>query len=482
MTEEYFKLFFDAQGYPQDRNAADQAAVIDALLNSPKPVTDLWLFSYGWNNDLVHGTSTYDTWVARMREVQQDKVQDPTYNPLFIGLYWPSKAWADYSMKLTANLSATTGAETTTGGGEGEFEMYSELIAQPTATPAPDAQEVQRFVNDFRPVMDPEGIYGPDYERDFHRLYTLMSQSQPPSDQEMTEFVKILKKYDTPDPHLDPLERENVGNAPIDVVVKQLKDEGAAPAPQYEGFVVDKLQQLFSVFTFWKMKARAAVVGENGVYRFLLNVKKALSKHKRQVRIHLLGHSFGAKLVTAAVYPAASAKNIELPFVNTLVLLLGAFSQFSFSSNIPVSTGASGRYAAIIQCRVVANPLVAIYSCYDTANKFLYPLGMSFKAFTPLEQRYEIGGDEETEELYSISKNPFGALGVNGAQGLNEASYRAIDMQARDAPYIWGNLSGVSCLNVDGQPFINKGDPPAGAHNDNAKYEIFYLALALSRR
>src|SRR5258708_38650256 len=104
MTEEYFKLFFDAQGYPQDRSAADQAAVIEALLNSPKPVTDLWLFSYGWNNDQAHGTHTYDTWAARMREGQQDKVQnDPAYNPLFIGVYWPSKAWANYSMKLATN-------------------------------------------------------------------------------------------------------------------------------------------------------------------------------------------------------------------------------------------------------------------------------------------------------------------------------------------------------------------------------------------
>ena len=61
MAEQYFKLFFDDKGYPQD--FARQAAVIHALVSGPKPVTDLWVFAYGWDNDLVGGTSTYNTWV-----------------------------------------------------------------------------------------------------------------------------------------------------------------------------------------------------------------------------------------------------------------------------------------------------------------------------------------------------------------------------------------------------------------------------------
>src|SRR5207248_851371 len=107
-----------------------------------------------------------------------------------------------------------------------------------------------------------------------------------------------------PDPHPDPLERDNLGNVPIDVIVEQLLARDTPP-PQYEGFVFDKLQRFFSVFTFWQMKARSGIVGENGVYRFLLKVKATLVQHQQQVRIHLLGHSFGAKLATAAIYSAA---------------------------------------------------------------------------------------------------------------------------------------------------------------------------------
>jgi len=475
MAEEYFKLFFDDKGYPQDPTS--QAAIIDTLVNSPKPVTDLWIFAYGWNNDLMSGTSTYDKWVSRMREVQKEKIKDPIYNPLFIGIYWPSKAWDSTIVKKVANSAAPASGEATTGGGVGEFEMGGDPSPQPVAAPSPiiDTEDKDRFVADYRPVMDPEGIYGEDYDRDFGRLYTLMALSQPPTDQEIREFIKIFKKYETPDPHADPIERENISSVPVEVVVNQLKE-----SQRYESFSAhDVLQKLFGVFSFWKMKGRAAIVGENGVRRFLVDVKKALSQHDQRVRIHLLGHSFGAKLVTAAVYSAAGSRDVERPLVNTLVLLLGAFSQFSFSSAIPVEKSAPGHYVPVVEGGLVANPVIAIYSRYDTANKYLYPLGMSLASPT---NRYEIGGSDDTLETYQLSKNRFGSIGANGAQGLEETSYRAIDMPPRDQTYDWDDLTGVSCLNVDGQQFINKGGPPVGAHNDNSSYEIFYLALTISLR
>ena len=129
MTEEYFKLFFDEKGYPQD--VAGQAAVIDALLSSPKPVTDLWIFAYGWNNDLVAGTDNYNKWVSRMQEVQKEKIKDPSYNPLFVGIFWPSKAWDRTITKRVVGAAATTDRGATTGGEVGEFEIGGDPLASP---------------------------------------------------------------------------------------------------------------------------------------------------------------------------------------------------------------------------------------------------------------------------------------------------------------------------------------------------------------
>ncbi len=473
MAEEYFKLFFDDRGNLQD--ATQQTAIIDALVSSPKPVTDLWIFAYGWNNDLKSGTQTYDNWIARMREAQQRLVKDPGYNPLFVGIYWPSKAWDDTIVKPIATPSVPTSREAATGGGTGEFELGDDPHPQSEGISDSNKKDQNRFVADYRAVMDPEGIYGDDYDRDFIRLYTLMAQPQSLTDKEIREFVRILKKYETPDPHSDPLEKQNISSVSVEVVVNQLKEAG-----RYESFSGrDVLQKLFGASSFWKMKGRAAIVGENGVYRFLVDVKKALRQHQQQVRIHLLGHSFGAKLVTAAIYPATISQDIERPFINTLVLLQGAFSQFSFSSAIPVETGATGYYASVMERGVVANPIIVVYSRYDTANKGYYPLGMFFARPT---RRYEQGEADEAEEMYTPSKNLFGALGANGAQGLEEMHYRAIDMLSGERSYDLGNLTGITCLNVDGQQFINHGGPPAGAHNDINGYEIFHLALALSLR
>src|SRR5206468_768777 len=88
----------------------------------------------------------------------------------------------------------------------------------------------------------------------------------------------------------------------------EYRDEQDAPPQQFEGTIISgSLLTLFRTFSFWTMKARAAIVGENGVSPVLVKVKKALKQHNLPVRIHLLGHSFGAKLVTAAVYGATEA-------------------------------------------------------------------------------------------------------------------------------------------------------------------------------
>ena len=217
------------------------------------------------------------------------------------------------------------------------------------------------------------------------------------------------------------------------------------------------------------MKGRAAIVGQNGVAPFLRDIKKALRQHADSVHLHLFGHSFGAKLVSASVYALAELLGGEPPLVDTLVLLLGAFSQFSFSSDIPIKHGGVGRYADLIEHRLVANPIAVIYSQYDLANKELYPFGMRF---ADRARVYEIGGPDDR----------FGAIGANGAQGLDGTRCHSIDILPLNLSYGQSTLKDFSCLNIDGQSYIKEGKEkrPVGAHGDTGKAEIFHLALAVS--
>lgn len=487
MAEEYLPLYFDEEGYPVD--ARYGRTILEALVNSPKPVSDLWIFSHGWNNDLQGGSQTYHDWISTFRPVIKQEINDENYNPLFVGIHWPSKAWVGDIAKLAPKKEAiSTGPAT--GGGEGEFEIGgdSELAAPPPVASA-DRRARAKFIADYRPVIDPQRIYGRRFALDFGRLYDLMYQPQSPSEAEIAEFVKILKKYTTRDPHSDPTEKSNVVSAPTELLVSRLAGQIAEQAvhpEQYEGFFkIDVLLEFFRTFTFWKMKARAAIVGETGVYPFLAAVRQAIVQYNLPARVHLMGHSFGAKLVTASVYPAAGASNLPLPLVNTLVLLQGAFSQFSFSGQIPAENGAAGRYASVVERGLVANPVVVIYSQKDMANTICYPGGMALAA--PFSDKiYELGSssdeEDDTRELYKISTNRFGSIGANGAQGLAENRYRAFDMLATGQSYPWGDLTGVYCVNVDGAAYIKQGGPPAGAHGDILHPEIYHLLLAMSRR
>jgi pimeloyl-ACP methyl ester carboxylesterase len=487
MAEEYLPLYFNDEGYPID--ALYGRTILEALVNSPKPVSDLWIFAHGWNNDLQGGSQTYHDWISTFRPVIQQEISDPNFNPLFVGIHWPSKAWVGDIAKLTQK-NEVVASRPATGGGEGEFEIGGNAEPE-AAAPVSSANRRARakFIADYRPVIDPQHIYGRRFAHDFGRLYDLMYQPQSPSQADIAEFVKILKKYTTRDPHSDPSEKSNVVGAPTELLVSRLADQVAEQAvrpEQYEGFFkFDVLLQFFRTFTFWKMKARAAIVGETGVYPFLTAVRQAISQRNLATRVHLMGHSFGAKLVTASVYPAADASNLPLPLVNTLVLLQGAFSQFSFSGQIPIENSAAGRYAAVVERGVVANPVVVIYSQKDMANTICYPGGMALAA--PFSDKiYELGGpskeEDDTRELYVVSKNRFGAIGANGAQGLPANRYRALDMLPASQPYQWDDLAGVYCLNVDSAAYIRQGGPPAGAHGDILHSEIYHLILAMSRR
>lgn len=476
MTELYYPLTLNSDGYPLDPR--QQTVILQALLNDQQPVSDLWVLAYGWNNDTTSGAAHYRATIEAMQAVIPQVTTDPTYHPLFIGVHWPSKAWAG---EVAMEQRRETAREVE-GGAEGVFERGRAY--RPATQEARDSAERSReeFLASYRSIFDPEAVYGDSFTHDFERLYALMYSSEPADQSVVREFVGILRKYRTLDPHSDSVETRNISTTPLDRLTARLEAELAADVGGHERFgLLDGLLDVFRTFTFWEMKARAAVVGMTGLYPVLMTIRQTLRVHNRQVRINLLGHSFGAKLLTAAITPAAGDVRLGGPFVDTLVLLQAAFSQFAFSSNIPVESGAVGYYAPMLERRLVANPLVVIYSEHDTANRLFYPAGMRLAA--PFgTQIYERAALNDSLERYQISYDQYGALGANGAQGLPEERHRAMDMIGLQERYFWGNLSDVACVSVDGAAYINTGGFPAGAHSDILAPEIYYLALSMSLR
>ena len=130
-----------------------------------------------------------------------------------------------------------------------------------------------------------------------------------------------------------------------------------------------------NAFTFWTMKQRAGVVGASGGYELL----KALQPIRQTgVHVHLIGHSFGGKLVTASLTGPGGAPN----HADSLVILQGAFSQFAFATAaqikaLGVSVDKNGLYVAVLSGNLVTGPIVATHTTADLPNRLLYPAGVA---------------------------------------------------------------------------------------------------------
>src|SRR5437867_376254 len=118
----------------------------------------------------------------------------------------------------------------------------------------------------------------------------------------------------------------------------------------------------FHALSFWTMKRRAGQVGERVAGEYLVPLLAALAQ--RPPRLHLIGHSFGAKLVTSAVLGGLRPHSVTL--------LLGAFSAFAFAPDIP-GFDRPGFYHRVIADNPVRGPIVVLHSRHDRALGTLYP-------------------------------------------------------------------------------------------------------------
>jgi pimeloyl-ACP methyl ester carboxylesterase len=104
-------------------------------------------------------------------------------------------------------------------------------------------------------------------------------------------------------------------------------------------------------------------VGQNGLGQLLGSLAGP--------RIHLIGHSFGARLVSYTLNGLPdSARGAASP-VKSVTLIQGAFSHFSFSSTLPFDAGRGGGLAGCGDR--VDGPLVATFTAADRAVGWWYP-------------------------------------------------------------------------------------------------------------
>jgi hypothetical protein len=374
-------LKFDADGKIEEGAVAE----LTELLKAPN-IADLVVISHGWKNNEKDATNLYGTlWNHACGALASRKPE----NVVVAGVLWPAKEY-ETDFDEAAVAAAEEGQALAVGAGEGahdlsdaafddELDRFRDLFGDAAAAPviaaakkAAEGLTGNRARDLLDAVVKVAGMADkqPDSE--------LAADGQPFADADDAQVV-IEQLLAPPQVTVS----DDVGQAQgLDDVARVLINGPRAAVARF-------LNQT----TYYEMKKRAGIVGSRLGAEIIPAVKTA-----RPTRLHLVGHSFGARLVTAA----ASALPQPLPGFEffSLTLLQGAFSHNALAQDF--GGGKSGAF-----CRVIgrpSGPISITHTHNDRACTFWYALASRVAR----DVAAGIGGKNDK----------YGAMGANGAQKL----------------------------------------------------------------
>jgi hypothetical protein len=424
---DHWEVGFDEHG------RANQDEVGKLLGELPgRDLTDLFVFAHGWNNDRRQARRLYDLYFGQVPGLlSRGGAQGVKAG--WLGVVWPSKRWADEPEPTAA----------TDGGGAAG-------LGDGAGSPVPSDP---LLVEDLKDVFE-----GDERRAALDELARLLEE-RPEDPAALARFQALMAELAT-EPDASPAGEDQgelalLEDDPEEVfgrfadAVPQTGEGGAAGIGDTFGRLWNGAKEALRQLTYFEMKKRAGVVGKEGLGPLLGRIHQA----DPQVRIHLMGHSFGARLVSFALAglpdPASSP-------VKSLYLLQGAFSHFAFADALPMDRSRGGALKGM--AARVDGPLVASFSIHDTAVGKLYPLAS-------LSSRDDAAGLED--RLFR-----WGGIGHDGAQAV-DATVAALAPVGSGYPFRRGRF-----VNLDGNAIINRGGPPSGAHSDIFHPELVWAGLA----
>jgi len=372
----FYVVPFDAEGACSGPRAAGDA-IADAA-----GATDVFLFSHGWNNDWGAATARYYDFLHQYSALRAQRWEPPTrpYKPVLVGVFWPSEALVSDDREAPAiaadqGLTAERLAE--------EAAARTELQAVADRLPATDRARFYELadrptglsgaeVDELAGLVAP-ALAGPPDE--------LGDPGDPPSPQELRAIWAQLPA---------------AAGGPVSTDAGGFVDDGGpvAAAPEAAGFLdlVKKLdpRQLIRAATVLLMKDRAGRVGGRGVAELLRRLVDA----SPEVRVHLIGHSYGAKVVLSALCAGAAPSRP----VESVLLLQPALSALCFATSVD-DTGRPGGYRTALQRS--RQPVLTTFSSHDfpltkvfhLAVRRASDLGEAVIAGAPLPSKYAaLGG------------------------------------------------------------------------------------------
>ncbi|MEU9991250.1 serine-threonine protein kinase [Streptomyces sp. NPDC048045] len=417
----YWELTFDADG---DVDGPERDRLLAQVTDHG--VRDLIVFAHGWNNDRSGATALYRHFFAPVPKLA------PKARIGYVGVIWPSMRFCD--------------------------EPIPDFPRSVTATAAPG------------PALDEDTRRAllaafPDQAAAVGRLAGLLDE-RPGGDEGLAEFGRLARQLaGVPQPSAadtsQPGEPSVFGADTAAACAEFAAALGGLTSPGApEGFTLpnpwEGAKELLRQAAYYAMKRRAGTVGEHGLGPVVGQLARAASG----VRVHLVGHSFGGRLVSFALRGLPAGVRT----VKSVTLLQGAFSHYAFATRLPQDRDTAG--ALKDRQHLIDGPLVCCHSHFDAALGTFYPLAS------------RLAGDSSSLlglDLAAVLGAEWGAMGHDGVQAV--AGTAALDLAAA----LNGALPASGCVNVDAAAVVRRGGPPAGAHSDILHPELARVVLAAGR-
>jgi hypothetical protein len=440
--EPVWDLVFDEKGR---LTAPASAAFLGEV--AAEGVADLFVFSHGWGTSEAGARGLYGAMFPLIR----DAASGANIGRVgFAGIYWPSLWFPDTPATPPRPAGSTqAGDNAVEDESSGTAVLSGAEIAASLLPGFEDPAQQQTVTEIGRLIDEGEAAVGsgePDAvkEQRLLEINRLLQSLVPPApDGEFEDSGETALLFTDDPSKAYQAVAEAFGSAPPGASTQGIGDWFAK--------AINGAKDTVRVFSYTVMKARAGDIGRAGLGPLLVE----LHRRSPAVRVHLIGHSFGARLVSFAL--SGIAMPADSP-VASLLLVQGAFSHWSFAHAQDNPFGEAGALHTFTNR--VHGPLVATFSVHDWAVGRWYP-----KASFLSRQDTQAG-----------VAGRWGGMGADGYQAVEPAADRSmpppVGMDYQLTPGTFYRVDAASVINnVKDQAF-------AGAHSDIRKPAVAQLAVA----
>ena len=330
----FFSLTFDQDGVLESRD--EFGAMVERAKTAPR-ATDAVFLAHGFRNDVNDASRLYSTFLRNFRaHLSRTEFKDIAGRQfLAAGVYWPAKPFRE---TYGSDSSGTRGLENPSNA-MADAKAELEELKKDDATPA------QRRKLDKAIKLLPKLEGNPKAQDDFVKLvWSLLDDSTL----DATEGLPQVRARSGSEV-LANLSGPAAGTRGIGDVVGG--DRGRhRPVPEPDEMVRDEEPI---------GRRRAALGSRDAVREF--------RKSCPDVRVHLVGHSLGGRLMAGCVKALGEAPRLQ---VDSLTLLEAAFSHFGFSADN--GQGVPGFFRDVIVNQIVKGPFVSTFSSEDTVVGYAY--------------------------------------------------------------------------------------------------------------